>query len=73
MTPPLDGIAPRSSSKNPTSPAAILDGGGDLGRLEEAVNKEGGRATLRLKKDGQATVEEVVCVCVFLPFVLIFH
>ena len=55
-----DGISPRGSGKNPTT-ASILDGTtGGGGRLEQAVNKEGGRATLRLKKDGQATVEEVV-------------
>ena len=33
---------------------------GDTGRLEGAVNKGEGRATLRLKKDGQAVVEQVV-------------
>ena len=54
---PPEGIAPRGSGRKPTT-ASILDG--DPGRLEQAVEKEGGRATLRLKKDGQATVEEVV-------------
>jgi len=31
----------------------------DSSKLEEAVSKGEGRATLRLKKDGQAVVEEV--------------
>ena len=54
-----EGIAPRGSGKKPTT-ASILEG--DTGRLEQAVEKEGGRATLRLKKDGEATVEEVVSI-----------
>ena len=33
---------------------------GDPNKLEEAVSKGEGRATLRLKKDGKAVVEEVV-------------
>ena len=36
----------------------VLDG--DVGKLEELVSQGEGRATLRLKKDGQAVVEEVV-------------
>lgn len=35
---------------------------GDTGRLEEMVMHGEGRATLRLKKDGQAVVEEVVSI-----------
>jgi hypothetical protein len=53
----FEGIAPRGSGMTKPTTASILDG--DPGRLEQAVEKEGGRATLRLKKDGQATVEEV--------------
>ena len=53
----IDAIAPRSaSSKGGAMP--VLEG--DTGRLEGAVNKGEGRATLRLKKDGQAVVEQVV-------------
>ena len=33
---------------------------GDTSRLEGAMSKGEGRATLRLKKDGQAVVEQVV-------------
>ena len=33
---------------------------GDTSQLEAAVSKGEGRTTLRLKKDGQAVVEEVV-------------
>ena len=52
-----DAIAPRSSSsKLGTMP--VLEG--DTSLLEGAVSKGEGRATLRLKKDGQAVVEEVV-------------
>lgn len=52
-----DAIAPRSSSsKGGAMP--VLEG--DTSHLEGAVNKGEGRATLRLKKDGQAVVEEVV-------------
>lgn len=52
-----DAIAPRSSSsKGGAMP--VLEG--DSSRLEGAVSKGEGRATLRLKKDGQAVVEEVV-------------
>ena len=58
ICPPPEGIAPRGSGMTKPTTASILDG--DPGRLEQAVEKEGGRATLRLKKDGQATVEEVV-------------
>lgn len=36
----------------------VMDG--DTGKLEEMVSRGEGRATLRLKKDGQAVVEEVV-------------
>ena len=35
---------------------------GETSRLEGAVRKGEGRATLRLKKDGQAVVEQVVSV-----------
>ena len=53
----IDAIAPRSSSsKGGAMP--VLEG--DTSRLEGAVSKGEGRATLRLKKDGQAVVEEVV-------------
>ena len=53
----IDAIAPRSaSSKGGAMP--VLEG--DTDRLEGAVNKGEGRATLRLKKDGQAVVEQVV-------------
>ena len=52
-----DAIAPRSSSsKGGAMP--VLEG--DTSRLEGAVSKGEGRATLRLKKDGQAVVEQVV-------------
>ena len=37
---------------------------GDAGKLEEKLNKTEGRATLRLKQDGQAVVEEVVRIIV---------
>ncbi len=33
---------------------------GDTAKLEEMMTQNEGRATLRLKKDGQAVVEEVV-------------
>lgn len=33
---------------------------GDPAKLEQTVSKGEGRATLRLKKDGEAVVEEVV-------------
>ena len=52
-----DAIAPRGSGKNPSA-ASVLEG--DPEKLEQAVSKGEGRATLRLKKDGQAVVEEVV-------------
>ena len=53
----IDAIAPRSaSSKGGAMP--VLEG--DTDRLEGAVSKGEGRATLRLKKDGQAVVEQVV-------------
>lgn len=52
-----DAIAPRSSSsKGGAMP--VLEG--DTSRLQGAVSKGEGRATLRLKKDGKAVVEEVV-------------
>ena len=50
-------IAPRSKGGG-ASVLPVLDG--DTDKLEEAVIKGEGRATLRLKKDGQAVVEEVV-------------
>ena len=52
-----DAIAPRSKGGG-ASVLPVLDG--DTDKLEEAVIKGEGRATLRLKKDGQAVVEEVV-------------
>ena len=52
-----DAIAPRSKGGG-ASVLPVLDGGTD--KLEEAVIKGEGRATLRLKKDGQAVVEEVL-------------
>ena len=52
-----DAIAPRGSGKNPSA-VSVLDG--DPEKLEQAVGKGEGRATLRLKKDGEAVVEEVV-------------
>ncbi len=56
---PVDAIAPRgSSSKAGASSLSVLEG--DTSKLEQAVSKGEGRATLRLKKDGQAVVEEVV-------------
>ncbi len=36
----------------------VMDG--DTGKLEDMVSRGEGRATLRLKKDGQAVVEDVV-------------
>lgn len=33
---------------------------GDLGKLEQAVAKGEGRATLKMKKNGEAVVEQVV-------------
>ena len=55
--PPTDGIAPRGSGKNLTT-TSILDE--NPGKLEAVVSKGEGRTTLRLKKNGQAVVEEVV-------------
>ena len=52
-----DAIAPRSKGGG-ASVLPVLDG--DTDKLEEAVIKGEGRATLRLKKDGQSVVEEVV-------------
>ena len=53
-----DAIAPRSTAKGGASVVPVMEG--DSSKLEEAVSKGEGRATLRLKKDGQAVVEEVV-------------
>lgn len=53
-----DAIAPRSAAKGGASVVPVMEG--DPEKLEEAVSKGEGRATLRLKKDGKAVVEEVV-------------
>ena len=53
---PQDAIAPRRTAKATT--AAVLDQNPQ--KLEELLGKGEGRATLRLKKDGQAVVEQVV-------------
>lgn len=51
-----DAIAPRRTAKATT--VAVLDQ--NTQKLEELLAKGEGRATLRLKKDGQAVVEQVV-------------
>ena len=58
--PPLpspDAIAPRGTGGKVATSLVMA---GDSSRLEEAVGKGEGRATLRLKSDGQAVVEKVV-------------
>eukprot|EP00731_Ephydatia_muelleri_P018108 Em0011g148a len=52
----FDAIAPRRTAKATT--VAVLDQ--NTQKLEELLAKGEGRATLRLKKDGQAVVEQVV-------------
>ena len=56
LFPVSDAIAPRRTAKSITT--AVLDQNPQ--KLEELVGKGEGRATLRLKKDGQAVVEQVV-------------
>lgn len=53
----FEAIAPRGSSKSGAAMVPVLEG--DTSQLEAAVSKGEGRTTLRLKKDGQAVVEEV--------------
>ena len=53
-----EAIAPRGSGRSGAAMVPVLEG--DTSQLEAAVNKGEGRSTLRLKKDGQAVVEEVV-------------
>ncbi len=64
-SPCSESIAPRGASKGGVAVPVMT---GDTGRLEEMVAHGEGRATLRLKKDGQAVVEEVVSI-VFTYFV----
>lgn len=58
-----DVIGPRSRSGTATT--SVMEG--DTQRLEEAVERGEGRATLKMKRDGQAIVEEVVSVRQFFP------
>jgi len=51
-------IAPRGASKTSASKASVLDQ--DPSMVEAAINKGGKKATLRLKQNGSAVVEEVV-------------
>ena len=58
-----DGIGPRSKGGVPMG--SVMEG--DTRKLEEAVGKGEGRTTLKMKRDGQAVVEQVVCmyVCMY--------
>ncbi len=65
-----DAIGPRS--KGGTSVTSVIEG--DSRKLEQAVNKGEGRATLKMKRDGAAVVEEVVSVIVYLSlFICYFY
>lgn len=51
-------IAPRGASKPTANKASVLEQ--DPSMVEAAIDKGGKKATLRLKQNGQAVVEEVV-------------
>ena len=51
-------IAPRGASKTSANKASILEQ--DPSMVETAIDKGGKKATLRLKQNGPAVVEEVV-------------
>ena len=51
-----DAIGPRS--KGGASMATVMEG--DTRKLEQALERGEGRTTLKMKRDGQAVVEEVV-------------
>ena len=51
-------IAPRGASKTTANKAPVLEQ--DPSMVETAINKGGKKATLRLKQNGPAVVEEVV-------------
>lgn len=53
----VDAIGPRS--KGGATMVAVMEG--DTRKLEEAVAKGEGRTTLKMRRDGQAVVEQVVC------------
>lgn len=55
-----DGIGPRSKGGAPMG--SVMEG--DTRKLEEAMGRGEGRTTLKMKRDGQAVVEQVVCMCV---------
>ncbi len=54
-----DAIGPRSKGGAPIG--TVMEG--DTRKLEEALDKGEGRATLKMKRDGQAVVEDVVSRC----------
>lgn len=54
-----DAIGPRSKGGAPIG--TVMEG--DTRKLEEALDKGEGRATLKMRRDGQAVVEEVVSGC----------
>lgn len=51
-------IAPRGASKSTSNKSSILEQ--DPSTVEAAIDKGGKKATLRLKQNGSAVVEEVV-------------
>ena len=53
-------IAPRGNSKSMANKASVLEQ--DPSMVEAAINKGGKKATLRLKQNGSAVVEEVVSI-----------
>ena len=52
-----DAIGPRNRGGAPMG--SVMEG--DRSKLEEALVRGEGRATLKMRRDGQAVVEEVVC------------
>ena len=59
-------IAPRGTSKSAANKASILEQ--DPSMVETAISKGGKKATLRLKQNGSAVVEEVVRISIVSPF-----
>ena len=53
-------IAPRGNPKSMANKASVLEQ--DPLMVEAAINKGGKKATLRLKQNGSAVVEEVVSI-----------
>ena len=63
-----DGIGPRSKGGVPMG--SVMEG--DTRKLEEAVGKGEGRTTLKMKRDGQAVVEQVVCMYVCMYYICMY-